>query len=78
MTTLVISPHLDDAVLSLGGSIAAWVGSGERVVVATVYTAGPPLDTISPGMRRFADYTARCAEDTAACAVLGCETRWLD
>jgi LmbE family N-acetylglucosaminyl deacetylase len=78
MTTLVISPHLDDAVLSLGGSIAAWVASGERVVVATVYTAGPPLDEISPSMRRFADYTARRAEDSAACAMLGCETRWLD
>jgi LmbE family N-acetylglucosaminyl deacetylase len=78
MTTLVISPHLDDAVLSLGGSIAAWVRAGERVVVATVYTAGPPLDEISPDMRRFADYAARRTEDTAACAILGCETRWLD
>ena len=77
-TTLVISPHLDDAVLSIGGSIAAWVAAGERVVVATMYTAGPPLAEISAGMRKFADYEARRAEDTAACRVLGAETRYLD
>jgi len=76
-TTLVISPHLDDAVLSLGGTIAALTAAGERVVIATVYTAGPPLDELSPAMRKFADYRARCAEDAAACAVLGAEPRWL-
>ena len=76
-TTLVISPHLDDAVLSIGGTIAALTAAGERVVIASVYTAGPPLDQISPAMRKFADYQARCAEDAAACATLGAEPRWL-
>ncbi|MBA3391156.1 MAG: PIG-L family deacetylase [Deltaproteobacteria bacterium] len=76
-TTLVVSPHLDDAVLSIGGSIASWIAAGERVVVATVYTTGPPLDRVAPAMRKFADYEARRAEDAAASAVLGVETRWL-
>ncbi len=72
-TTLVLSPHLDDAALSLGGAIAAWVTAGERVVIATVYTAGPPLADVAPAMRVFADYAARTREDDAACAVLGAE-----
>ena len=77
-TTLVISPHLDDAVLSLGGSIAAWVTTGQRVVVASVYTKGPPLAELSPLMRKFADYATRKAEDASACASLGAETRYLE
>src|SRR5258705_9935407 len=76
-TTLVISPHLDDAALSLGGAIAAWARTG-RVVIATVYTAGPPLASVPRSMRKFADYTTRRAEDAAAAAVLGAETVWLD
>jgi LmbE family N-acetylglucosaminyl deacetylase len=75
---LVVSPHLDDAVLSIGGSIAAWVAAGDRVVIASVYTTGPPLSEITRAMRKFADYATRCAEDTAACATLGAEVRWLD
>ena len=76
-TTLVISPHLDDAVLSIGGSIAARTAAGERVVIATVNTEGPPLDEVSPGMRKWADYPARRIEDEAACAAVGAEVRWL-
>jgi len=72
-TVLVISPHLDDAVLSLGGSIAAWTAAGTRVVIASVYTRGPPLDTIAPSMRKFADYTLRCAEDDDASRAVGAE-----
>ena len=77
-TTLVISPHLDDAVLSLGGSIAAWVAAGTRVVIATVYTTGPALAELAPRMRKFADYATRRTEDAAACAALGAEPRYLD
>jgi LmbE family N-acetylglucosaminyl deacetylase len=76
-TTLVVSPHLDDAVLSVGGSIAAWTRAGERVVIASVFTNGPPLDEVSPGMRKWADYPARRVEDAAACAAVGAEVRWL-
>jgi LmbE family N-acetylglucosaminyl deacetylase len=77
VTTLVISPHLDDAVLSVGGSIAAWSAAGERVVVATVFTEGPPLDTVTPSMRALADCPARRREDADACAAVGAEARWL-
>lgn len=76
-TLLVISPHLDDAALSLGGAIAAWARTG-RAVIATVYTAGPPLDRVPRSMRKFADYTTRRAEDRAAAGVLGAAVHWLD
>lgn len=73
---LVISPHLDDAVLSVGGTIAARTAAGDRVVVATMYTDGPPLDEVVPAMRKWADYPARRAEDADACAAVGAEVRW--
>src|SRR4051812_38162955 len=76
--TLVVSPHLDDAALSIGGSIARWTAEGERVVVASVYTTGPALDEIAEEMRKFADYTKRRAEDIEALSVLRAEHRWLD
>ena len=76
-TTLIVSPHLDDAVLSVGGSIAAWTAAGERVVIASVYTTGPPIAEVPPTMRKFADYEARRAEDVAAAHVVGAEVRWL-
>ncbi len=74
---LVISPHLDDAVLSLGASIAAWTCAGTRVVIASVYTTGPALDSVAPSMRKFADYHARCAEDDAAARTVGAESQRL-
>jgi LmbE family N-acetylglucosaminyl deacetylase len=77
VTILVISPHLDDAVLSVGGSIARWIAAGERVVIATLYTEGPVIAEVSPGMRKWADYEARRVEDAAAIASLGAEHRWL-
>ena len=77
-TILVVSPHLDDAVLSVGGSIASWTAAGRRVVIASVYTTGPALAEIAPTMRKFADYAARRSEDRAASGVLGAEVRWLD
>jgi LmbE family N-acetylglucosaminyl deacetylase len=77
MTTLVISPHLDDAILSVGGAIAGWAEAGP-VTIASVYTAGPPLAVVPASMRKFADYTTRRAEDARASAVIGADVRWLD
>jgi LmbE family N-acetylglucosaminyl deacetylase len=74
----VVSPHLDDGVLSIGGLIGREVAAGRAVEVVTCFTAGPPLDTVPPGRRVFADYTARRAEDERALGVLGAAHRWLD
>ena len=60
MTTVVVSPHLDDAALS----IPAWLATTarrERVVVVTAFSEGDAL------------YPVRRAEDHAALAKLGVE-----
>lgn len=72
-TTLVVSPHLDDAVLSLGGAIATW----SDVTIATVYTTGPIFDEIAPELRKWGDYATRLQEDIAACEAIGAERTWL-
>lgn len=80
----MVSPHLDDAVLSLGASIASAVDGGARATVLSVF-AGDPLDTGPPGhfdaVCGFASageaYRARRAEDASACALLGARPRWL-
>ena len=80
MTTdiVILSPHLDDAVLSLGALIAGEVAAGKRVEVVSCFTSGPPLDTIPPERRVFGDYSMRRAEDDRAMALLGAHQRWLD
>jgi LmbE family N-acetylglucosaminyl deacetylase len=63
---LVLSPHLDDAVLSCPGWIQRLVRQGERVVVATVFTeAGETAGTL---------YRRRRSEDRRAAKLLGAET----
>src|SRR5690349_21591803 len=42
VSRIVLSPHLDDAALSLGGSIARWAAAGERILIVTVAAGAPP------------------------------------
>lgn len=49
--TLVLSPHLDDAVLSVGAAIATRVAAGEQVLVATLMTGDEPPMPPSPAAR---------------------------
>lgn len=76
---VIISPHLDDAVLSLGGLIAA---VPEITEVVTVHTEGAPdaaVDWSHAG--GFADpieeHAARRLEDQQAMGHLGCRFRHL-
>ena len=41
-TALALSPHLDDAAFSAGGTLHALARAGWRVVVATVFTRSVP------------------------------------
>jgi hypothetical protein len=80
----VLSPHLDDAALSLGASIVRAVAAGARVRVITVF-AYEPESTMPAGAwdRTCGFQTAgeagrvRRAEDARACAILGAEPVWL-
>ena len=86
MTVLALSPHLDDAAFSAGGTLAALAAAGHDVVVATAFTRSVPRPTgfalacqTDKGIAPDRDYLAlRRAEDAAACAALDAEPVWLD
>lgn len=80
----VVSPHLDDAALSLGATIARATAAGAEVVVVTVL-AGDPASSDPAGR-----WDARCGfasaadaavrrrrEDAQACELLGARPLWL-
>jgi LmbE family N-acetylglucosaminyl deacetylase len=79
MRVLAVSPHLDDAVFSVGATLAALSDAGHDVTVLTVFTASVPSPTgfalacqTDKGLRPDVDYLAlRRAEDAEAQAVLG-------
>jgi len=64
-TSLYLSPHLDDCVISCAGRILRDRGEGRRVVVATIFSEG--------GETSRAVYEHRRAEDRAALEILGPE-----
>lgn len=52
-TIRILSPHLDDAVLSLGGAIAEWHQRGIDVEVFTCLSADEPAGPVSPLVTRL-------------------------
>ena len=83
MTVIVISPHLDDAVLSLGATMHSLTRRGINVRVLTIF-AGDPETKSRPsfwdakrGTATAAEATAaRRIEDRAAAKVLRVSTDW--
>jgi LmbE family N-acetylglucosaminyl deacetylase len=80
----VISPHLDDAALSLGAALAAAARGGVSVVVVTVFACDPESSAPSGAWDSLCGFRtegeaarARRAEDTRACAILGADAVWL-
>ncbi len=84
-TALALSPHLDDAAFSCGGTLARLAGAGWRVVVVTVFTASVPNPSgfalacqLDKGLAPEVDYMAlRREEDAGAMRALGAEPVWL-
>jgi LmbE family N-acetylglucosaminyl deacetylase len=81
---VVLSPHSDDGVLSLGASLARWARSGRHVELVTVFALDPSSTAETGGWDRRAGFRtegdaarARREEDRAACAILGVTPRWL-
>ncbi len=80
----VVSPHLDDAALSLGAAISRATRTGARVTILTVL-AGDPASTEPAGeWDRSSGFAtageaarARREEDALACARLGARPAWL-
>jgi LmbE family N-acetylglucosaminyl deacetylase len=85
MKYVYLAPHLDDAVLSCGGSIRRQVAGGDEVVSITVMAGSHEGDRLSPlGLQQHGYWgnppqpmALRRAEDGAALALLGAEARHL-
>jgi LmbE family N-acetylglucosaminyl deacetylase len=82
---LILSPHFDDAALSLGGKIRQLVEAGEPVRAVTLFAGhpGPDLSSFAREVHRsWGDppdpIGMRREEDAAALRVLGSEARWLE
>src|SRR5690242_11145568 len=81
---VVISPHLDDAVLSLGAALSWAARHGARVTVLTVLAGRPDSSTPAGEWDAGSGFgtegeaaTARREEDERACEVLGATPVWL-
>ena len=81
---VVVSPHLDDGVLSLGASMASWARRGAAVELLTVLACDPASKAPAGGWDARGGFAtegesalARREEDRQACAVLGASPVWL-
>jgi len=79
---VVLSPHLDDAVLSCGGRLAATAAAGGRARVVTVFAGDDPEKPANPladelrgiwGFEPGRVVSSRRAEDVEACRRLAVE-----
>lgn len=75
--TVVLSPHFDDAALSVGGSLASRAGP---IAIVTVHGGPPPAgvavsdwDAVCGFVSAAEAYRLRRQEDARACTVLGAE-----
>jgi LmbE family N-acetylglucosaminyl deacetylase len=80
----VLSPHLDDAALSLGATISAASAAGAEVRVITVLAGDPgaadpagPWDSASGFATAGEAARARREEDRRACELMGASPVWL-
>jgi LmbE family N-acetylglucosaminyl deacetylase len=81
---VVVSPHLDDAALSVGAAIAAATRAGAEITVLTVFAGDPSSGAPAGSWDRRTGFAtageaarARREEDSAACAILGATPQWL-
>ena len=84
MRIVVVSPHLDDGVLSLGASMASWARRGAAVELLTVLACDPASEAPAGGWDRRGGFEtegasarARRDEDRRACALIGATPVWL-
>jgi LmbE family N-acetylglucosaminyl deacetylase len=81
---VVLSPHLDDAVLSVGALLAGRARAGSHVTVVTVLAGDPSSEEPANDWDRRAGFPttgaaarARRDEDRRACSRIGAEPAWL-
>ena len=81
---VIVSPHFDDGVLSIGAAMASWVRGGHRVGLLTVLGCDPESTAPAGGWDSRGGYAtegeaarARRAEDRRACETLRVSPMWL-
>ena len=81
---VVVSPHLDDAVFSLGSTIAARADAGTDIAIVTIFAGDPEDDGPATPWQERSGFTSAAeaahvlrAEDAAACALVGATPIWL-
>lgn len=89
---IFLSPHLDDAIYSCGGTVGVQVSSGLHPLIITVFAGVPSPDTVlseeALRMHRHQGFSdvqgpgapieARRQEDAAACDYMELDYLWLD
>lgn len=80
----MVSPHSDDAVFSLAGTIARAARGGAQVEILTVFALDPASGAPANGWDTRGGFTTegeaatgRRHEDRAACDVIGATPKWL-
>jgi LmbE family N-acetylglucosaminyl deacetylase len=81
---VVLSPHSDDGILSLGASMARWARRGSSVVLLTVFALDPDSRAETGGWDRRGGFAtegeaalARREEDRRAAEIVGATPVWL-
>jgi len=81
---VVVSPHSDDGILSLGAAMASWARRGAQVELLTVFALDPASAAPAGGWDARGGFrtegeaaVGRRAEDAAACTILGATPSWL-
>ena len=81
---MVVSPHLDDAAMSLGAAISRTARAGGQVTILTVLAGNPDSDEPAGEWDRSSGFAtageasrARREEDRLACERLGARPVWL-
>jgi len=78
MQHIFLSPHLDDAVTSCGGTIAKLVYQREEVLIVSIFTKNPDIKKIPKKFHKFVIYDQRKKEDQKALNRLSVDYKWLD
>ncbi len=83
--TVIISPHFDDAIMSLGATIFRATNAGSEVTILTVFGGSVSAEVPASEWDRKAGFAtagasarARREEDRAACLLVGAKSAWLD
>jgi len=81
---VIVSPHSDDAVFSLGAAVAHATSAGAVIRVLTVLAGDPASTTPASDWDRRCGFAtegesvgARRLEDRAACGIIGADVDWL-